>query len=94
MIWDLLLGKVVESLYSHESFAYRLHRNTSTPPAMTATTNIETEAFVVDSPNAPFKLTPIILDEMREDEFLIEMKYSGICHTVSGELILCSLARC
>jgi Zn-dependent alcohol dehydrogenase len=49
---------------------------------MTATTNIETEAFVVDSPNAPFKLTPIILDEMREDEFLIEMKYTGICHTV------------
>jgi myo-inositol-1-phosphate synthase len=51
---------------------------------MTATTNIETEAFVVDSPNAPFKLTPIILDEMRGDEFLIEMKYTGICHTVSG----------
>jgi len=48
---------------------------------MTSTTNIETEAFVVDSPNAPFKLTPIVLDEMREDEFLIEMKYSGICHT-------------
>ena len=53
---------------------------------MTDTTNIETEAFVVDSPNAPFKLTPIILDEMREDEFLIEMKYSGICHTVGREL--------
>jgi len=52
---------------------------------MTSTTNIETEAFVVDSPNAPFKLTPIVLDEMREDEFLIEMKYSGICHTVSRD---------
>jgi len=48
----------------------------------TTATNIETEAFVVDAPNAPFKLTPIILDEIREDEFLIEMKYSGICHTV------------
>jgi Zn-dependent alcohol dehydrogenase len=57
---------------------------------MTATTNIETEAFVVDSPNAPFKLTPIILDEMREDEFLIEMKYSGICHTVSGCILTVS----
>jgi len=55
---------------------------------MTATTNIETEAFVVDSPKAPFKLTAIILDEMREDEFLIEMKYSGICHTVGGEISL------
>ena len=50
---------------------------------MATTTNIETEAFVVDEPNAPFKLTPIILDEMRDDEYLIEMKYSGICHTVS-----------
>lgn len=57
---------------------------------MTATTNIETEAFVVDSPNAPFKLTPIILDEMREDEFLVEMKYSGICHTVSGCILIFS----
>jgi Zn-dependent alcohol dehydrogenase len=51
----------------------------------TQTTNIETEAFVVDAPNAPFTLTPIILDEMRQDEFLIEMKYSGICHTVSTQ---------
>lgn len=50
---------------------------------MVTTSNIETEAFVVDEPNAPFKLTPIIIDEMRDDEFLIEMKYSGICHTVS-----------
>jgi Zn-dependent alcohol dehydrogenase len=44
--------------------------------------DMETEAFVVDSPNAPFELTPVILDEMREDEYLIEMKYTGICHTV------------
>jgi Zn-dependent alcohol dehydrogenase len=51
----------------------------------TQTTNIETEAFVVDAPNAPFTLTPIILDEMCKDEFLIEMKYSGICHTVSTQ---------
>jgi Zn-dependent alcohol dehydrogenase len=51
----------------------------------TQTTNIETEAFVVDAPNAPFTLTPIVLDEMRKDEFLIEMKYSGICHTVSTQ---------
>jgi hypothetical protein len=52
------------------------------PTVMAATTNIETEAFVAQEPNAPFKLTRIILDEMRDDEFLIEMKYSGICHTV------------
>ncbi|KAJ0119742.1 alcohol [Diaporthe amygdali] len=44
-------------------------------------TNIETEAFVVAEPKAPFKLTPISLDEVREKEILVEMKYSGICHT-------------
>lgn len=53
---------------------------------MSATTNIETEAFVVEAPNAPFTLTPIVLDELRDNEFLIEMKYSGICHTVSASL--------
>jgi Zn-dependent alcohol dehydrogenase len=45
-------------------------------------TNLETEAFVVMKPGDDFKLTPIILDEVRDDELLIEMKYSGICHTV------------
>lgn len=54
---------------------------------MVTTSNIETEAFVVDTPNAPFVLTPIIIDEMRDDEYLIEMKYSGICHTVSAVLL-------
>ena len=54
---------------------------------MATTSNIETEAFVVDEPNAPFKLTPIIIDEMRDDEYLIEMKYSGICHTVGIRVV-------
>jgi Zn-dependent alcohol dehydrogenase len=45
-------------------------------------TDIETEAFVVMKPGNDFKLTPVILDEVRADELLIEMKYSGICHTV------------
>lgn len=49
-------------------------------------TNIETEAFVVDKHNGDFKLTPVILDEVRGNEVLVEMKYSGICHTVSTEL--------
>lgn len=43
--------------------------------------NIQTEALVVDEAKAEFKLTPVILDEVRPDEVLIEMKYSGICHT-------------
>lgn len=49
-------------------------------------TNIETEAFVVTEPKAPFKLTPISLDEVRGNEILVEMKYSGICHTASSPL--------
>lgn len=47
-------------------------------------TNIETEAFVVAEPKAPFKLTPISLDEVRGNEILVEMKYTGICHTVGA----------
>ncbi|KAF2480732.1 chaperonin 10-like protein [Neohortaea acidophila] len=43
--------------------------------------NIETVALVVDEAKADFKLQPIVLDEVRGDEVLIEMKYSGICHT-------------
>lgn len=43
---------------------------------------LHTEALVVEEPKADFKLTPITLDEVRPDEVLVEMKYSGICHTV------------
>lgn len=46
-------------------------------------TNIETEALVVAKPGEHFQLTPIILDQVRGNEVLVEMKYSGICHTVS-----------
>ncbi|RDW62456.1 NAD(P)-binding protein-3 [Coleophoma cylindrospora] len=44
-------------------------------------TNIETVALVVDKPKADFKLETVFLDEVRGDELLIDMKYSGICHT-------------
>ncbi len=47
-------------------------------------TNIRTKALVVEYVNAPFKLMDIILDEVRSDELLVEMKYSGVCHTVSS----------
>lgn len=55
--------------------------------------NIETEAFVVTEPKAPFKLTPISLDEVRGKEILVEMKYSGICHTVRPLLLPAELSR-
>lgn len=41
--------------------------------------NIETVAFVVREPKAGFELVPVVLDEVRSDEVLVEMKYSGIC---------------
>lgn len=41
--------------------------------------DIETVALVVAEPKADFRLQPIILDEIRENEVLVEMKYSGIC---------------
>lgn len=44
--------------------------------------DIETVALVVSQPKADFKLQPIILDEIRDDEVLVEMKYSGICKFV------------
>lgn len=46
-------------------------------------TNIETIAYVVEEAGGDFRLMDIILDEVRSDELLIEMKFSGICHTVS-----------
>lgn len=45
---------------------------------------IPTKAFVVDAPGAPFALQDVVLDEVRSNEILVEMKYTGLCHTVSG----------
>lgn len=44
--------------------------------------NIHTQAYVVDHKGAPFILREVILDEVRSDEVLIEMRYTGLCHTV------------
>ena len=60
---------------------------------MAATSNIETIAYVVHDAKKDFKLEEIILGEMQDDELLIDMKYSGICHTdlvfQQGELTVC-----
>ncbi|KAG2019072.1 hypothetical protein GB937_005363 [Aspergillus fischeri] len=42
---------------------------------------IPTTGFVVEKPGAPLTLQNIILDEVRANEVLIEMKYTGLCHT-------------
>lgn len=43
---------------------------------------IPTKAFVVKEPNSPFVLSDVVLDEVRSNEVLVEMKYTGLCHTV------------
>lgn len=45
--------------------------------------NIRTTALVVHRPADAFVLEDVILDEVRSDEVLVEMKYTGLCHTVS-----------
>lgn len=57
-------------------------------------TNIETEAFIVSQPGDDFKLTPIVLDEVRGNEVLVEIKYSGICHTVRRHILHIRDYRC
>ncbi|KAJ0342165.1 hypothetical protein COL922a_001557 [Colletotrichum nupharicola] len=47
--------------------------------------NIETVGYVVEEVNADFKLVPVILDEIRPNEVLVEMKYSGV--SISGLII-------
>ena len=44
----------------------------------------ETVALVVQNAGDDFQMTDIILDEVRDDEVLVEMKYTGLCHTVSS----------
>ena len=44
--------------------------------------NIQTKALVVNSPGQPFTLQDIVLDEVRTNELLVEMLYTGVCHTV------------
>lgn len=53
-----------------------------TGPAMIPQKQIPTTAFVVEKPGAPFVLQDVVLDEVRANEVLVEMKYTGLCHTV------------
>lgn len=53
-----------------------------TSPAMIPQKQIPTTAFVVEKPGAPFVLQDVVLDEVRANEVLVEMKYTGLCHTV------------
>lgn len=50
---------------------------------MSSFTNIQTKAYVVDAKGAPFILRDVILDQVHNNELLVEIKYTGLCHTVS-----------
>lgn len=43
---------------------------------------ILTKALVVEKPGAPFVLQDVILDDIRSNEVLVDIKYAGLCHTV------------
>ena len=58
--------------------------NSGTIMASVQTSNIETIAYVVHDAKEPFKLENVVLDEMRPDELLVDMQYSGICGTDIG----------
>lgn len=48
---------------------------------------VETSALVVERPGADMEMTPVMIDELRPDEILVEMKYAGLCHTVRIRLL-------
>lgn len=50
---------------------------------MEAPSNIRTKAYVVHREGDPFTLCDVVLDEVRPNEVLVEIWYTGICHTVS-----------
>ncbi|KAL4972370.1 chaperonin 10-like protein [Aspergillus desertorum] len=42
---------------------------------------IPTKAYVVKEKRGPFVLEDVILDRLEPDEVLVELKYTGLCHT-------------
>ncbi|KAL4746670.1 hypothetical protein BDW72DRAFT_210218 [Aspergillus terricola var. indicus] len=42
---------------------------------------IATKAYLVEEKGGPFVLRNVVLDQLEPDEVLVEMKYTGLCHT-------------
>lgn len=61
--------------------------------AEVSTKNVETIGWVVHGPKQEFKLEDLVLDDIQDNELLVDMKYSGICHTdlvfQQGEIQIC-----
>lgn len=49
---------------------------------------IRTKAYVVQGKGNPFTLCDVVLDEVQPNEVLVEIWYTGICHTVCIPLVL------
>lgn len=45
-----------------------------------------TLAYVLEKANAHFVLRDVVLDELQPSEVLVEIKYTGLCHTVCSLL--------
>ena len=41
-----------------------------------------TKAYVVAERGGPFELRDVVLDGLQPNEVLVEIKYTGVCHTV------------
>jgi hypothetical protein len=65
------------------SFSFKTPQSDNMSPQLPFK-NIHTLALVVDKAGSPFLLQEIVLDEVRDDELLVEIKYTGLCHTVSS----------
>ncbi|KAF5239229.1 hypothetical protein FANTH_10031 [Fusarium anthophilum] len=81
---QFLSNNEVQSIDSGKSIVQHVEaidaaKSVKEPPAEFK--NIPTVAYVVNEAKADFELVPVVLDEVRADEVLVEMRYSGICHT-------------
>lgn len=54
---------------------------------MDAPRNIHTKAYVVESKGSPFVLRDVVLDGVQPNEVLVEIRYTGICHTVCDPVL-------
>lgn len=43
----------------------------------------KTKAYVINEVGAPFELKEVILGPVQNEEVLVELMYTGLCHTVS-----------
>lgn len=75
-----------------ESYVYGLSLKSaqslrlSWPTKMIAKQEVQTDALVVHQVKDDFKLTKITMGPIRPDEVLVEIKFTGVCHTVSEHL--------